>query len=208
MSEAQQLHRGYVFLVEDDDALRSGMSDILASVGYQVQVWGDAAAFLGSLPPLAPAVLVTDMRLPGFSGVDLHAELVRRNIDIPVVYVSGESSVPETIRAMKQGAFDFLVKPFGREQFLAAISGAIERHRSQVEALARRERHEEEMSHLSPRERQVHDLLLRGFSNSEIMAELRISLPTAKQYKAEVMRKLDVRALSELLAKMRALAPH
>lgn len=199
-SSASNLLAGHVFVVEDDDALRDSLADLLRVVGYQVRCWARAHAFLAELPRVAPAVLVTDMRMPGMTGVELHDELIRRGRTIPVVYVSGESTVSQTVRAMKQGAVDFLVKPFGREELLRAVASSIEKDRRQMQELIQRARFAEARSHLSPRETQVHELLLKGFGNREIIEALHISLPTAKQYKSEVMRKLGVRSLAELIA--------
>ena len=106
----------YVFLVDDDDALRDGIADLLRVVGYRVYTWPDGAAFLADIPRVAPAVLITDMRMPGLSGVELHAELLRLGRLLPVIYISGESTVAQSIQAMKQGAVEFLIKPFGREE--------------------------------------------------------------------------------------------
>jgi two-component system response regulator FixJ len=192
--------REHVFVVDDDEALRASVCDLLRFAGYQVLDWADAQSFLADVPRAAPAVLVTDMRMPEISGTDLHAELLRQGRTMPVIYVSGESTVPQTIRAMKQGAYEFLVKPFGREELLRAVAGALEEDRRQMQALIRRARLEEALSALSPREAQVHQMLLKGFGNREIVEALGISLPTAKQYKSEVMRKLGARSLSDLLS--------
>jgi FixJ family two-component response regulator len=191
---------GHVFVVDDDDALRDSIVDLLRVVGYRVQCWACGRDFLAELPRVAPAVLVTDMRMPDMTGVELHEELIRRGRTLPVVYVSGESTVSQTVRAMKQGAIDFLVKPFGREDLLRAVAASLEKDRRQMQDLIRSARVVEARSALSPRESQVHDLLLRGFSNREIVEALDISLPTAKQYKSEVMRKLGARSLAELMA--------
>ena len=191
---------GHVFVVDDDDALRDSIVDLLRVVGYRVQCWASGRDFLAELPRVAPAVLVTDMRMPDMTGVELHGELIRRGRTLPVVYVSGESTVSQTVRAMKQGAVDFLVKPFGREDLLRAVAASLEKDRRQMQDLIRSARVVEARSTLSPRESQVHDLLLRGFSNREIVEALDISLPTAKQYKSEVMRKLGARSLAELMA--------
>lgn len=199
MSKARPVE-GHVFVVDDDDGLRESVASLLRFVGYQVHCWPAAQPFLQGIPRVAPAVLVTDMRMPGMSGVELHAELIRQGRLVPVIYISGESTVPQTIQAMKQAAFDFLVKPFGREELLAAVAGALERDRRQMQELIRRARFEEARASLSPRQAQVHDLLLQGFGNREIVDALGISMPTAKQYKAEVMHKLGVRSLAELLA--------
>lgn len=199
-STAQTNSAGHVFLVDDDDSLRDSIADLLRVVGYEVHCWATALPFLEELPRVAPAVLITDMRMPGMSGVELHAELIRRGRTLPVVYISGESTVPQTIQAMKQGALDFLVKPFGREDLLRVVAASLEKDRRQMQAFIQAARFEEARSHLSPREMQVHDLLLNGYGNREIVEALGISLPTAKQYKSEVMRKLGVRSLAELIS--------
>ena len=142
--------------------------------------------------------------MPGASGVELHAQLRRAGHDLPVVYLSGESTVSQTVDAMKLGAFDFLVKPFSREKLLSTIAAAIASHRADIAAAKRRRNFEESRAHLSPRERQVHDLLIKGYGNQEIMDALRISLPTAKQYKMGVMRKLGADSLAQLMARARA----
>ena len=190
----------HVFLVDDDDALRDGIADLLCVVGYRVYKWSDGAEFLADIPRVAPAVLITDMRMPGLSGVELHAELLRLGRTLPVIYISGESTVAQSIQAMKLGAMEFLVKPFGREELLRAVATSLEKDRQQMQHLIKAARVAQARAQLSPREVQVHELMLKGYNNREIMDALQISLPTAKQYKAEVMRKLAVRSLSELIS--------
>lgn len=192
--------KGFVFLIEDDEVLRGSIADLLRFAGYEVSCWEEASAFLDAIPDVAPAVLVTDMRMPGLSGVELHAELLRRGRAVPVVYISGESSVPQSVQAMKQGAFDFLVKPFGRESLLKVVAGALEKDRRQRQAAKERSRFESALAWLTPRQREVYALMARGCTNRDIVEALGISLPTAKQYKSEVMRKLGVRSLAELLS--------
>jgi FixJ family two-component response regulator len=191
---------GHVFLIDDDHGLRASIRDLLSFAGYCVQAWENARSFLDALPMIAPAVVLTDMRMPGLSGVEMHAELVRRGRAFPVIYLSGESTVPQTVQAMKLGAFDFLTKPFSREQLLGVVAAALEHDRIAMQSLIRKAQFDEARAHLSPRERQVHSLLIKGYSNSELVDALGISLPTAKQYKAEVMRKLGARSLADLIA--------
>lgn len=193
------MQTGHVDVVEDDGNLRNSISDLLTFAGYRVRTWSDAESFLENLPQTAPAVVVTDMRMSGISGLEMHNALVQRGRSMPVIYISGESSVPQTISAMKLGAVDFLVKPFSREDLLKAVATGIEKDRNQMRQLIEQARFDESLVHLSRREREVFELLLKGFSNSEIMDKLNISLPTAKQYKSVVMRKLGVRSLSQLM---------
>ena len=193
------MQTGHVDVVEDDESLRNSINGLLTFAGYEVCTWSDAESFLNHLPQTAPAVLVTDMRIPGLSGIELHNELLQRGRNMPVIYISGEATVPQTISAMKLGAQDFLVKPFTREELLKAVAAGIEKDRIQMQRMIDLARLEESLAHLSRREREVFDLLRKGFSNAEIMDRLNISLPTAKQYKSMVMRKLGVRSLSQLL---------
>lgn len=129
----------------------------------------------------------------------MHEALLERGRNMPVIYISGESSLPQGIQAMKTGAMDFLIKPFSREDLLRAVVAGIEKDRVQMMQMIEKTRFDEAVSHLSPREAEVMQLLLKGFSNAEIMEALKISLPTAKQYKSQLMRKLGVRSLSELM---------
>jgi two-component system, LuxR family, response regulator FixJ len=198
---------GHIFIIEDDTNLRHVIHDLLVFADYQVKAWPDAESFLSSVPNVAPAVVLTDMRMPQRSGLELHRVLRSQGRDMPVIYMSGESSLHEGIAAMKLGAMDFLVKPFSREQLLSAIAKGLEKDRYLMRHTIERARITEALENLSPREREVHGLLLKGFSNAEIVDELGVSLPTAKQYKSEVMRKLGARSLSQLMALSDTLPP-
>lgn len=190
---------GCVFLVEDDAALRASIEDLLSFEGYVVSSWPDPQSFLEALPDQAPSVLITDMRMPSLSGVQMHALLRDRGCQIPVIYISGESSVQEGIDAMKLGAIEFLVKPFGRAALLDVVAKGMELERRRHKLLEAASRLNRTLGLLTPREREVHGLLLKGYGNAEIVKTLGISLATAKQYKSEVLRKLEVRSLAELM---------
>lgn len=193
------LKNEYVYLVEDDQALRHSIRDLLTFVGYHVRDWPNAEAFLREVPLESPAVLITDMRMDELSGVDLHARLLEQGRSLPVIYISGETTVQESIRAMKLGAYEFLLKPFGREDLLQAVAKAMQRDRQNILNVNRQARFNEARKMLSERECRIHDLLIRGYNNQEIMAAMSIALPTAKQYKSEVMKKLGVRTLAQLM---------
>ena len=193
------MHLGRVYLVEDNESLRANLRDLLVFAGYRVREWSNAQDFLNDLPNDAPAVVVSDMLMPGMSGVEMHKDLIQRGRMMPVIYISGESSVPQSIEAMKLGALDFLVKPFSREELLRVVAQGIEKDAQLMRSMIEKSRFNESLRQLSPRECQVHTLLLKGMNNAEIMTQLHISLPTAKQYKSEVMRKLGVRSLAQLI---------
>lgn len=196
----QSMPSGTVYIVDDDPALLSNISALVKFAGYAVRFWNDPQAFLAELPNHAPAVLITDMHMPGRSGIEIHKALLERGRRLPVIYISGKSSARDAIGAMKLDAHDFLIKPFSREELLAAVGAAIERDRHAMHAIIERARLQEAMVHLSPREREVRNLLMQGYSNAEIVQTLGISLETAKQYKSEVMRKMGARSLSHFMA--------
>ncbi len=181
-----------IFLVEDDSSQRESIQSFLEFKGYDVQSFKSAEEFL-SLPQIPrPSILITDMRLPHLSGVELHKQLTKLELDIPIIFISGESSIQQSIDAMKQGAIEFLVKPFDIKDLINAVEKAIYTELKKVNLMAL-------LKNLSPRENQVYELLLQGLNNSELMEKMNISLPTVKQYKSEVKRKLGAKSLSELI---------
>lgn len=181
-----------IFLIEDDYSQRESIQSFLGFKGYDIQSFKSAEEFLG-LPQIPrPSILITDMRLPHSSGVELHKQLTKLGLDIPIIFISGESSIQQSIDAMKQGAIDFLVKPFDIKDLTNAVEKAIYIELKKVNLMAL-------LKNLSPRENQLYELLLQGLNNSELMGKMNISLPTVKQYKSEVMRKLGTKSLSELI---------
>ena len=181
-----------IFLIEDDYSQRESIQSFLGFKGYDIQSFKSAEEFLG-LPQIPrPSILITDMRLPHSSGVELHKQLTKLGLDIPIIFISGESSIQQSIDAMKQGAIDFLVKPLDIKDLTNAVEKAIYIELKKVNLMAL-------LKNLSPRENQLYELLLQGLNNSELMGKMNISLPTVKQYKSEVMRKLDTKSLSELI---------
>ncbi len=193
-------YKKYVFLVEDDEGLRLDLEATLGFMGYVVHSYANPESFLNEFKPLAPAVLVTDMRMPQKSGVELQADILSRGHKIPMIFISGESSDEQIIRAFKNGAVDFLLKPFSRELFLAAVAKAIELDAIEMQEIIRKNQLAEALKTLSPRERQVFELLAKGYGNKELVETLGIALSTAKEYKSEVMYKLRLRSLSELIS--------
>ena len=190
----------YIFLIEDDDSMRKALSGMLEFVGYQVTAFSSASDFLKVSIQVAPAVIITDMRMPDMTGVELQAELVQRGRAIPIIFISGESTVQQTVTAMKQGAIEFLVKPFERDELLSAVIRGLEQDALNMHQYVEQKTLEEGLKTLAPREREVFELLSLGLNNAEIQEKLQISLPTTKQYKSEVMRKLNLRSLSQLIA--------
>ncbi len=193
-------NKKYVFLVEDDDQLRLDLERVLQFCGYTTLSYSDPEEFLSKFQPLVPAVLVTDMRMPKISGIELQSDLSAKGHKIPIIFISGESKDEQIVKAFKNGAFDFLLKPFSREAFLSSVAEAIEQDSIAMQDLIRQSRLTEALKALSPRENQVFNLLAKGYANKELVDELGISLATVKEYKSEVMYKLRLRSLAELIS--------
>jgi two-component system, LuxR family, response regulator FixJ len=190
----------HVFLIEDHDELRDDLTRILQFVGYVVHAFPGPIQFLEYDKHLAPAVVVSDMLMPHMTGVELQERLKELGRTMPMIIISGESTDQQIITALKNGAIDFLLKPFSRESLFAAVAKGIEIDSLAMNNIIRVTEFNEKLKILSPRERQVFQLLSQGLNNRELMESLNISLPTAKQYKSEVMYKLRLHSLSELIA--------
>jgi FixJ family two-component response regulator len=199
-SQPGQNHSKHIFLIDDDESMRTVLKDMLKFLGFQVHVYASAIEFLKVSMQAAPAVIITDMQMPDMSGVELQAELLKRGRQIPIIFISGESTLPQTISAMKQGAIEFLLKPFERDQLLSAVVRGLEQDVAYMRSYVVQTTLAEGLKGLSPREREVFELLAIGFNNLQIQEKLNISLPTAKQYKSEVMRKLNLSSLAHLIA--------
>ncbi len=181
-----------IFLIEDDPSQLRSIMSLLEFKGFNIKPFNNAEDFL-RLPNISrPSLIISDMRLPDLDGVELHKKLTNQGIDIPIIFISGESSIQQCVDAMKQGSIEFLVKPFDINDLIIAIKKAIciEHKKVKLNIL---------LKHLSPRENEVYGLLIQGLNNTQLMEKINISLPTVKQYKSEVMRKLGVKSLSELI---------
>jgi FixJ family two-component response regulator len=191
---------GHIFLIEDDVDLSASICEVLRCFDYQIHAFHDPEEFLTGFHDAVPAVVIADVRMPKLSGVELQSELNRRGSKVPVIFISGESTVVQTITAMKQGAIDFITKPFTREVLLGAVAKGIERDRQLMIQVIRQNELQQKLALLSPRERQVFSLMSKGYSNNEMVKELGVALSTVKEYKSEMMYKLRLRSLSELIS--------
>ena len=188
-----------IYLIDDDDSLRDSLSQMLRFMGFQVKAFNSAKAFLIEPAQDIPAVVLTDMRMPDMSGVEMQEVLASRGRKIPIIFISGESSMSQAITAMKHGAIEFLQKPISREDLIAAIAHGMQMDVEAMHAVIKKSALDERLKVLSPRERKTFELLSKGYSNAELVQELGVALFTAKQYKKEVMNKLHLRSLSELI---------
>ena len=188
-----------VFVVDDDVSVRESLELLIEHAGWQPELFSSAQEFLSHRPPAgAPCCLVLDVNLPGLDGLELQRQLGNRN-DVPIVFITGFGDVPMTVKAMKAGALEFLTKPFSDDVLLKAIQGAIDRSRFALRLDAEMRVLRDRYESLTPRERQVMALVVSGRLNKLIAADLGITEITVKAHRGEVMRKMKVRSLAELV---------
>jgi RNA polymerase sigma factor (sigma-70 family) len=191
--------RPIVFVVEDDASVRDAVSNLLESVGLRAQVFGSTEEFRKMSRPDAPSCLVLDVRLPGMNGIEFQEELRRTGTFIPIIFVTAHGDVPMTSRAMKAGAIEFLMKPFQKEELLAAIHNGLERDRLRREGHAELVILHSRFEELTPREREVMKLVVAGLTNKEVASQLGISEVTTKMHRGQVMRKMQADSLPGLV---------
>lgn len=188
-----------VFVVDDDQAVRQSLDMLIKSVGHDVQTFRSAQEFLDAYDPQRPGCLVLDIRMPGMSGLELQKTLRQRHIDIPTIFITGHGDVPVAVRALKDGAFEFLEKPFSKQMLLEHIRDAIKSDESRRSQRGASSEMEARMSSLTERERQVMDLVVDGKVNKEIAAALGLSKKTVEVHRANVMQKLQADSIAELV---------
>lgn len=189
-----------VRVVDDDDSARKGVVRLLQAAGHEAVGYGSAGAFLLDDPGRnAPGCIVLDVRMPGPSGLELQEALAQRGVTLPIIFLTGHGDIPMSVRAMKAGAIDFLTKPVSREALLGAVQTALARDAAQRAASARVLAFRERYDTLTPREREVFSGVVAGKLNKQIAAELGTAERTIKAHRAQVMEKMRVTSVAELV---------
>lgn len=188
-----------VFVVDDDPSIRSTLTFLLNSVGLAVESFESADGFLQRKLPDAPSCLVLDVRLRGLSGLEFQRELAARNIRIPVIFLTGHGDIPMTVRAMKNGAVEFLTKPFRDQDLLDAIRVALERDRGQREEEKEITELRKRFESLTPREREVISMVVTGMLNKQVAVQLGTAENTVKVHRSRAMEKMHAQSLADLV---------
>jgi FixJ family two-component response regulator len=197
-----------VFVVDDDEALRRSLSYLIESVGLEVETFAGGEEFLAACDPDRPGVLVLDLRMPGIGGLDVQRELNRRGIELPIILLTGHAEVSTAVRSLKEGAFDFIEKPFSDQVLLDSIQAAIRTDRTIRSDRFRHSDIAERVERLTQREREVMERVVVGEANRVIAEHLGLSPKTVEVHRAHVMEKLEVHSLAELVRLAVALEPN
>jgi FixJ family two-component response regulator len=195
-----------VFIVDDDLSIREALTDLFRSIRFDAEAFESATAFLETANFNRPGCILLDVRLPGVSGLDFQTQLERVGSKMPIVFMTGFGDIPMSVRAMKAGAVDFLTKPFRDQDILDAVTAAMERDAARRRQSAQSEAIASLAGRLTRREREVMEAVVKGMMNKQIAHELGISEVTVKLHRGNVMRKMEVRSVAELVRKAEMLA--
>jgi FixJ family two-component response regulator len=204
MSESRPI----IFVVDDDASVRDAVSNLLEAVGLRTRSFASTEAFWKEPRPDVPSCLILDVRFPGANGLEFQQKLIKNGVSIPVIFITAHGDVPMTSRAMKAGAIEFLMKPFQKDELLAAVRHGLDRDRVRLEREGELSALKAKVAQLSQREREVMDLVVTGLINKEVGARLGLSEVTVKIHRSRVMQKMEAASLAELVRMADKLSPH
>ena len=190
---------GTVFLIDDDPGVRDSLALLLSLKGLSTQLFASAESFLETYQPDQAGCVLTDLRMPGMTGLELQAALRARRLDLPVVVLTAHGDVATARAALKNGAFDFLEKPIDDAMLLDVLHNALRVDRERRAAATARSSSDRRMERLTEREREILSLLAAGHQNRDIATQLGISPRTVEVHKARIMEKLACRSLADLI---------
>ncbi len=188
-----------IYIVDDDEAVRDSLRWLLEANGYRVKSFGGAEEFLQAYDPEQVGVLIVDVRMPGMSGLELQETLIARQAPLPIVFITGHGDVPMAVSTMKKGAVDFLEKPFNESDLREIVARMLDDAAERVtQARARRDQ-QAVLSRLTAREQQVLERIVAGRLNKQIAGDLNISIKTVEAHRANIMEKLEVTTVADLM---------
>src|SRR5579863_3544051 len=188
-----------IYVVDDDEGMRRALDTLLSTVGYKTAVFARPSAFLADIKADAAGCLVLDIRMPDMSGLEVQQQLNRMGSMMPVIFITGHGDVPMAVQAMKEGAFEFIQKPFRDQDLLDRINHALKQDAENRSTVARRAEVQHRLQTLTPRERQVMDLVVEGAANKVIAIDLDLSERTVEIHRAKVMEKMGARSVAHLV---------
>jgi FixJ family two-component response regulator len=195
---------GTVFLIDDDPGVRDSLTLLLSLKGLRTQAFANAESFIDTYRPERSGCVLTDLRMPGMTGLELQAVLRERHIDVPVVVLTAHGDVPTARAALKNGAFDFIEKPVDDAMLLEVLRNALRVEHGRRTAASARSDSDRRMERLTEREREILALIAAGHPNRDVAAQLGISARTVEVHRARIMEKLECRSLAELIRMNRA----
>jgi FixJ family two-component response regulator len=188
-----------VFVIDDDSSIRAALDSLIRSVSLDARLFTTTDEFLRAKRPDTPGCIVLDVRLPGQSGLDFQFEMIKSNINLPIVFITAHGDVPMSVRALKAGAIDFLLKPFRDQDLLDAIHAGIERDRSRRQAAQVVGNLRRRFATLTAREQEIMRQVVNGRPNKQIAANLKLSEFTVKVHRGHAMRKMEAKSLADLV---------
>jgi FixJ family two-component response regulator len=188
-----------VYVIDDDDGMRRALDTLLSTVGYKTAVFSRPSEFLARFTPNAQGCLVLDIRMPEMSGLEIQQQLNRMGSMLPVIFITGHGDVPMAVQAMKEGAFEFIQKPFRDQELLDHINHALKQDAEYRSTAARRHEVQHRLESLTPREKQVMNLIVEGNANKVIAIDLGLSERTVEIHRAKVMEKMGARSVAHLV---------
>jgi FixJ family two-component response regulator len=188
-----------IFVVDDDDGMRSALGTLLGTVGYKTALFALPSQFLARFKADEPGCLILDIRMPEMSGLEVQQQLNRAGAMLPVIFITGHGDVPMAVQAMKEGAFQFIQKPFRDQELLDHINHALQFDRDNRKDLAARAEVQRRVETLTPREKQVMDLVVEGQANKVMAIDLGLSERTVEIHRAKVMEKMGARSVAHLV---------
>ena len=188
-----------VFVVEDDETNRQLMKDLFESVDLKVELFPSGDAFLAAMPVRGPGCILLDVRMPGISGLDLQSQLAKHKLDLPIIIVTAHGDTQMAVRAMKEGAFDFVEKPINNQVLLDTVNKALTESRRIGAEIREQESIQQRLDLLTPRETDVLRMIAQGKLNKQIAFELGITQRTVEVHRARVMEKIQAKTVADLL---------